>query len=337
MAGVFADSFAHYSISQILRKWTYAQSFSASLVSGRDGRTGLNIVSGLLAITIPHQSTYISGVAMLYTNAPGGTIMEHCHVDQTVVQLKLLSDGTLATYVVDLGGFMGSSIKSLHAGIFYYIEMSSTISGGKGAPITAHTIVKVDGETYLDVTLSYSNINFLTLQQATLNGVKLGQAAGGAGGTTTYNDFYIVNTIGINNTFLGDVIIGAIYAIGDNTNEFSPGLPHFSRINEHIADDDSSTVYSDTVGQYELYTWDTIATFEGTIPFVHYLICARKDKEGLRSIVPIVGGASIEVGGEQFLNQNYLYYKVAMDTDPANGGWTVDVFNNEKFGFKIKT
>ena len=44
MGAVFADSFAHYSISQILSKWTYGSAFNASLVGGRDGRTGLSIV-----------------------------------------------------------------------------------------------------------------------------------------------------------------------------------------------------------------------------------------------------------------------------------------------------
>lgn len=335
MAGVFADSFAHYSFSQILRKWTYATSFNGSLVSGRDGRTGLSIVSGLVTKTVPHQASYISGVAMMYVNAPGGTIMVHTHVNTQVVRLNLLPDGTLAAYIGYISFLIGNSTNALHANTFYYIEMKSSISGGKGDPITATVVVHVDGEEWINQTQSAGNINDLVLQKATMNGVSLGVASFIGG--TIYNDLYVCNTQGANNDFLGDVIIEAIFANGDHTIEFSPAGVHFSRINEQIADDDSSTVFSNTAGQYDIYDWTDIPTFEGTIPFVHYGICARKDKEGLRSIIPIVAGPSVEVGDEQFLNQDYVYYFVPMDSDPADGGWTVDQFNNEIFGFKIKT
>lgn len=341
MAGVFADSFAHYSFAQIFRKWTYSQSFSGQLMSGRDGRQGLGISSGSIAVTIPHQDTQIVGLATKYPGNPGGVILYHTHVDQTIIGVKVLRDGTL-TYTF-LEGFpdqttLGHSDMALQQGIFYYVESKCVISSS-GGKIHVDAELRIDGNPVIVVsgTAATSTIaGSLTLGTATFNGLKLGGAGGP--GFNVFNDLYILDgNSGINDGFLGDIVVEALYPNGDvgGQNNWTGSSPHYAQINEHIPDDDTTKLTSNTVGQDENFEWEDIATFAGTIPFVHYLICARKDDAGIRKVQLTGDTAATPVGSAGYLNESYNYYRTVMDQDPLGGDWSVSGFNGHKFGFKV--
>jgi hypothetical protein len=95
----------------------------------------------------------------------------------------------------------------------------------------------------------------------------------------------------------------------------------------------------------ELYDWEDIAAFTGTIKAVQYSVYARKDDEGARVLQLLEGTTgtntltnAITGLADIYLNDNYDYHHVGVDTSPTTGsGWTVTDFNADRFGYKVGT
>ena len=182
-----------------------------------------------------------------------------------------------------------------------------------------------------------SNLNQLLLQTPTANNHAF--LAVGVNGPSLACDFLFIRCdgTGLVNKFAGDVEISAVFPDADITTQWSStGTPHYSQINEHIPDGDSSYISSNTAGQVDAFNFQPLSPFTGTVIGIHYLAFARKDDEGSRTFTLLVSGVE-PVGCPAFSpSDDYIYFTFAMDADPDTGAaWTPTSFNSKVFGVKL--
>ena len=342
MALKFVDSVEHYDTAHLLKKWTIGG--GGVVAGGRNGQ-GIQLVAGtpFLLKTLDYESTWIIGFAAKFSVI--GPVTSLCflgaplvtHVGTTLAQLTVEADGTVSLY----GGttnLVGNSAGTLvlHDSTWYYFEVKVIYSGA--SPINIHGTVRVNGQTIIDAAGVSTGINSTQLIIQAAKSDYFGFSPQIGSGNITFDDIYVCDGTGsTNNDFIGDVKILAVYPRLDNTTQWSGGAtPQFSLVNEHIPDDDTTYISSSTANQISDFFFDMISSFTGTVPGVQYLIYARKDDEGTRSIKHTVDGAPPMGVPEEFLADLYVYYHIPFDTDPiANAAWTVANFNSRKFGVKL--
>jgi hypothetical protein len=344
MASRFCDSFEHYTTAQqMARKWTLTS--AATIVGGRNGRCAQLGPGSSILKTLTPQTGWTVGWAYQFPGLGGfgQGVLYSCgaigggHALATLATLTLEQDGTLSLYGGNASGtLIGHTTFSLSTQIWFYIEVQTSFSGT--TPISVTATLKVNGNQLLTGTAS-TGINAADIIGGSFSGANwhdFGTTNGLA--AQLIDDLYIVDGTGaINNTFLGDMKIFALYAASDTaTIQWTPSAAgtHFSLVNEAPPDDDTTYVKSNTLNQIDLYNWQPLSAFTGTIPFVHYNLCVRKDDEGTRSFQPVVSGVAQTT--TFYPSDEYNYFLLALDKDPATGlAWTVAQFNVDQHGIKL--
>ena len=348
MALRFVDSFDHYATANIDQKWTLSPT-SVLTTAGRHG-SGMAFTNSAGAIlkTLDFQNFWTVGFAVkgpgvsnnsanIYTLqalTAGGQL-------QDVAWVRINEDLSLSV-VVSGGAIIGTTPAYDWAG-FHYVELQTTLTGT--ATVTAACTLRVNTETV--VTGSHGTdfaASALAPNAAKANVHKFASQFG------TIDDLYIADGGGTTNTsFIGDVTIGVVYPNGDVTTNWtgtgSSTATHYLNINGTNPDDDTSYEYSTNTGSMDLFEWQDIASFSGTVKGVQYSLYARKDDEGARAINMVEGTAgtntltnAITGKVDIYLNDNYDYHHLCLDTSPTTGtGWTVTDFNSSRFGFVVAT
>lgn len=344
MALRFVDSFDHYATANISQKWTSVNALT--VVVGRHGN-GLS-GNGNVTKTLDPQSTWTVGFAMknpgqsggaspmyqLYSLTAGGAI-------SLLVQVQINLDESVS--VITPSGVIGVSPAYDWSG-FHYIELQTTLTGT--ATITASCNLRINTETVVTGALGVGfGASSLAWNAAKANVHFFSPAHDGI-----MDDLYITDGNGGTNTgFVGDVTIGVVYPNGDVTVNWtgtgSSTATHYLNINGTNPDDDTSYEYSTNTGSMDLFDWQDIAAFSGTVKGVQYSLYARKDDEGARVINMVEGTTgthtltnAITSRTDIYLNDNYDYHHLCLDTSPTTGtGWTVADFNAARFGFVVGT
>jgi hypothetical protein len=353
MAGRWAESFYFYAPgavgdpigqAQFLANWT-ANAGNLHIQASALGGQEMQIGAGTTFFkTLDHQSGWCVGLRFK-TSSVGGTLDTTLYTARNngaiLLTLQVNTDGTLIAYAGNHQTVIGVTDFAIHADKWYYIEIDYSLSGTTN--ITATATVRLDGNTSAVISGSgATNVanTSLTSGTATVNNHMLGS---GNSTATTYKDIYICDhNGGVNNTFLGQVTILVVRPNGDVVSQWTPnsGITHFNRVNDSIGADDDTTYVSDgTVGHQDIWDWEDIPGFSGTIKFVEVHMYARKDDEGSKSFQTVVGDTGTEAhSGDFFVSDNYVYYDQCFDTDPATGfAWTRTGFNTKRFGAKVTT
>ena len=352
MAIELIDSFAHSgeqdatpSPIPLTRKWTNISGNGGYYDSTTHVRASGHAMAlvGNINKTLDYVSFRVAGVAYFYPGSSDrGNPIAFLSGGTTLVQLTIEADSTLSVYA---GGTRlantGSSFV-ITTDVYHYYEISVQLGGG--SPITVTAIVNVDGFQRINATgNSTINASSLLVNAALMNGISLGAAEGG-GSTAWAADFYCLNNnntdifgaVTANVNFLGDVSIFALMPVQDVTVQWQavPAVPHhYVNVNEIPPDDDTTYVFTDTVGQKETFLFQPILGFVGTIFGAQLLIYAKKDNEGSRAFQPTIGGTAFS-GLDNYLCDYYTYYLWAMDTN--NGvPWTPTNFNSQDFGAEL--
>lgn len=333
-----ATPYAVGDVESLLRRWT--QIFSSGGV-GAANITGTNRNGRALALgagstvskTLTQKTSWTVGWAF-YANTSGGwgtnDIYQGFNVGSRIFYVRLEPDGTLSIRTAN--AIIHQSTIALHMNTWYYIEVAYSLSGTTDIGVTA--TLYVNGENVAAGTAgSGVNVNTLINQLATIN--RHSFSTGGITGSTYLRDMYILS-----DTTLpwGDVRLGRIMPNGDVTTDWSSTTtPAYTCVNEVPPDDDGSYISSNTVDQKELFDWEDVSPFSGTIKGIQYSILARKDGEGSRAILHTVGAAGSEatVDGPFYVDDNYVWYHVPMETDPTAGAWTIASLNAQRFGVKL--
>jgi len=151
-----------------------------------------------------------------------------------------------------------------------------------------------------------------------------------------YDDIYVCDGSAPNTGFLGDCHIITIYPASDGTHQqWTPnsGTAHYSRVNEHSPDDDTSYVSDNNTGDRDSYHLDTLVGV-GAVKGLQINQYSRKFDSGSRSITPIIRRSGTTYSGTvQALSTSYVDHTQLYDTDPStSAAWTVAGINAGEFG-----
>lgn len=342
----YIDSFDHYSAtSDIFRKWT-SVGFGTSIdPAGRNGQ-GLFVTNGGVNKSTQHGGHKFLGAAFNFRATGGqfgsGVIMQFNHGGSTLMSVNVENDGTVTLHCNKSGNpvFASSDPFSLHQGNWYYIEAEcqvAAVDDGTGTQvIEVFGSVRIDGTERIPLHSAQTVIPVTTLllQSATVNNFGFQGSSTGA----TIDDLYIINDVGPNNTFLGDIQLGVIFPRADVTTQWAPstgGSDLYKMVNELFPDGDTTYIFDNNPGDKAIFQWEEIDAFTGTFTGVQFSVLARKDNEGSRAFQLIIGvGGADGHSTDFYADDSYVYCILPMDQNPAGGNWTVANFNAQVFGVK---
>jgi hypothetical protein len=221
----------------------------------------------------------------------------------------------------------------LFEGVWQYVEIKYVMSGG--SPVLQ---VKIDGVMALNTAGASTSIQ--NAGQPTLcNFLQFGTDSPSS---VMIDDLYICDTSGASfNDFLGDCVVHALLPSGDaGPNQFSQvggtGAGHFTSVNELTPDGDASYLYSNTPGQYELFSVPTLPTDIVDVLAVGVNVIARKQAAGVGTYEAVVNyGGTEEAGSPLAASLGYVSQQTLFQAPPGGGAWTLTGTQTAKFGVKI--
>jgi len=313
--------------------------------TGSRGNPALYIPFGdEISKTISHQATYTSGMRVKVSgsgaNVGGGDLHTFLNNGIILATLRVNNDGTMLLYAGgSLSNIVALSTSALLQSTYYYIEWTFTLTGT--------TNINVAGQIWVNgISVASGNANSgvnnntLISGTTTVNRSMLGAGVSTPGGAY-FTDLYVNNGSGTTNlSIFGDVEIEPLLPNADGgTLQWTPlsGSTHYLMIDENPADGDASYNSDNTPGNYDIYGWQPIPTFTGTVKTVQIRWYARKDDEGTRTFRGNIGTTGTEETTTTYsLSDSYLYYTQSFDTDPATSlAWTQANFNAKKFGIEL--
>lgn len=262
-------------------------------------------------------------------------------------QLQLFLDvstGLLSVYRGLGVTLLCTSSTPITAGLWYYIELQSTIDPTTGS-ITLHQN-GISVATFSGNTRQTANSNV----QQSLLGCDGGLSIGNVNGASAlynvdFDDYYICDNAGsVNNTFLGDIRVAGILPSGAGTNTnltiggSSPAGTNFGSVNENPENGDVTYVTSNVVSTYDTYTYGSLPASASQILAVVSTPVARKDDAGARSLSTRIrsGGTEADSPTSAPLTTTYRIPEIIMELNPVTGiAWSVANVNAVQAGPKI--
>ena len=249
------------------------------------------------------------------------------------VQVRITSTG-LIRISNSAGTTIATGTTVINTATWYFIELKVVIAGASGT-----VEVKLNGAAEIASTTGNFGSSSIDNIAPTV------EAYGTAGVTQEYDDIYVLDTTGSDNTtFLGDVHVETIYPATDSAtnDQWTPdtGTNSAARVNEHTGtypDGDTSYIFSSTVNQKTTFDMDTLASLTGTVYGVQTNLYARKDDAATRQIAPVVrqGGSDFD-GTNAALAITYSEYTQIYENDPSDSAdWTISKVNSAEFGVKL--
>jgi hypothetical protein len=350
MALLFLDGCdLHATNADILRRWTSASSGTNVDVVTNGGRFGGGCIR-LRTVTADETVSKTFTSPITGTTIAGGAIRLVPNVTSSTNNSRLLqfldSGGTvhltLAWSSTDLlfrlyrgttgGALLGTSTATFLSDVWGYLEMKATIADSGGI-----CVVRLDGATIINFTGDTRNAG--TAEVATVRFSSHFQSNDRY--DLRLDDVYICDGSGSrNNDFLGDVRVSTLRPDADTTvADFTPdsGSTRFNRVNENIADGDTSYVESSTVGHKDLYEIANLSLTPTAIHAVQLATVARKTDSGSRTLRAIArSGTTTQNGATRTLGTSYVLYDDILETDPATAGdWSQSAVNGLRIGVEV--
>ena len=347
MSLIYVDGFDDNMLTQ---KWT-AVVGSPTTPSGRNGN-GLHLlapssnstskVSKQVAAADEH-ATFIVGFAykpanVTSTPATNSTYGLVAFLSDSLATSHLTlcpnADGTVSVRRGGIAGtVLGTSVVSLTAGVFQYIEMKATLHDSTGI-----VTVKLNGTAIITLTgQDTKNAGTKTV----FDGFGMG-VMGGIGSTTDYDDLYLCNGAGsVNNDFLGDVAVETLLPSGNGSNSQFVGSDGNSTDNYLLVDEStpSSTDYagSATSGNKDSYAMADLSRATGTVFGVVANPWVGNSDAGAQNFKHVCkSSGTTDVGTSTAINTTYQPYQKVYELNPDSAGaWTVTTVNAAEFGAQV--
>ena len=354
MALVYIDGFDTYQTGDILKRWTESNGSPAITSGGRTSQL-LELSSGeYVYLGVSSQTTYIVGFAFKVSTLPT-TISNFLAFSNTADQcyLALTSTGalearrsTVASH--SAGGTSSTSLATTAGGViaentWYYIECRCLLSDTVG-----EFDARVNGVTVLETA-------DLSIRDTSYNSTAIVSIGLGYNANTAYiDDLYICDTSGsVNNTFLGDVTVEALFpqtdAVAAGTHEdftCSTGADQGAMVDESSSDfpdEDTTYITSSTDTHRSTFNYPDLSVASADIFGVQVNICAKKSDTGTRTYTSAIRSGGSDYDGETELSKTVapsdsayatgvFLHEVNPDTSTA---WTVSGVNGAEFGVLI--
>ena len=333
MALRFLDSYDHY--TDIAQKYVLGHSNDSISSGGRFGNClQASFRNAGPTLLVDAQSTWIVGFAWKYSS-PTLTAPVMLFNDAGTNQSGLWIDsatGLLQAYRNNGTTFLGAGTIPIALNTWTYIEVKITIHNSTGVFVT-----RVNETT--DINLS--SIDTQQTANATSNQFQIVQ--GGSGNWAWWlDDLYICDgTGGVNDDFLGDVRIQAIFPNGNGNSSQLVGSDANSTDNYLLVDETvpstSDYVESSTPTDKDTYTYGNVTPTTGTVYGVQILPYAAKTDAGVRSIQAVArhSGTEEDTGTDMILSTSAQYFVDTRDTKPGGGSWSISDVNAAEFGVKV--
>lgn len=326
------DGFDTYtSIAQAAaRGWSNSGGGSTT---GRFGGLGTNSGNGWWRFLPSSYQTVVAGVACKLSG-PGSVVL--ALLDSGTYQFYVQITGSGALQVVRGDGtILATSTSGLIAGgVWFYLEAKVKIHGSTGT-----YAIRLNGGAVPGLPDATAQ-NTQNSANASVNEIGFGP---GASGNQVIDDLYVCDTAGsVNNDFLGDVKIEAIFPNGDgNSSQWvgsdSNSINNSLLVDEATPNDDTDYVASSTSGNKDTYAMGNLTTAAGTVLAVQPAAWARKDDAGNRLIVNVARLSGVEVDSTLpfALGASYGFCAEIRETKPGGGAWSLSDVNAAEFGVKV--
>lgn len=334
MVLVFADSFDHYTTAQALRKWTTAGAHSI----GAGGRFGSGAIlagggggSSRKTCTNASGDTIIVGFAYKPGAFATGDRLFYIGIGGVAQATITVTPTGRVTVLLGAGAVLVTSSVALSVGVWSYIECKIKLANAGGTVelrIDGATVGTFAGDTQAAATATWDEIGW-------------GQTAV-ACAAGTIDDLVVCDGSGaVNNSFVGDCRVEALYPTGaGTTTAWTPSAgANWSTVDENPATDDTDYNASSTATQVDTFAASDLTPAAGTVVGVQYVIQARKDDAGSRTVRPVVrtAGADYEVGADLAVPSSYGMLLTPQDVNPATGvAWSIAGVNGAEIGYILK-
>lgn len=345
MALLFADSFDHYSDSQITRKWDARNSpgggptFTIGAAAGRNSTAGVGTsASGaqdpyIKKAIASGPATIVLGFACKVANLPSSTRQLCSFFDNGTkhVDARMRADGLIE--FTRNGTVLGTSSIGVNAGQYNYFEIKATINDTTGVGV-----VKINGVTVINL----SGVDTRNGANAVVNEVYLPSDAVGALVpilSASFDDVYILDTTGAtNNDFLGDVQVRAIFPTGaGNYTQWTPSAgSNWQNVDDNPPNDDTDYNSESTAADKDSFVFGDVTPASGTVYAVAVNLHARKDDAGTRTIRSLARLSGTDAFGVNVnITTSYTNYQQVMETKPGGGAWSITDVNNSEYGYEL--
>jgi hypothetical protein len=337
---LLGDGFDNYDVG--LQRWTIGSEFHASdpisssysrhafgkgaFMNGRScaielpdgGRTAIimecamRLVSGGFQPQLP----WISYFKMDVTN------FVHCQVRLSESRHPYFTRGENGAVI---GGPAVGPTRVIEIGNWYWIQFYASIHASTG-------VMKlwVNGDPWLEV--SNVNTRHSGASSNIIDGLQL---------STAFGIEMAVDDVAIQDGLLGEfqgdmIVLGKRPIAAGYITDFTPigDTPNFECVDEHVADEDTTYVTSDVVGERDSYIIEDITEVPDTsiVLGVQQAVRHRKDQPGPRSLIPFVRVDTDETLGEERFPSETSYLTTielpqTLQPDGVSAWGTVATFN----------
>jgi hypothetical protein len=213
--------------------------------------------------------------------------------------------------------------------VWYYLEVKVTIGDAPDGVAS----LRINGVAELTQT----GLDTRNAGNATANIVKMG---GWAAATTYLDDLYICDGTGAaNNDYLGDIKVECLLpsADGATVDWTASAGADYTTVDEALQNSDTDYISSSTANQVDTFAMGNLATTAGTIKGVQYLLMARKDDAGSRSVAPVARPVSTDrVGATVSVADTYAYVREIAELNPEDtAAWEIADINGMEYGVKL--
>ncbi len=380
MTLILGDGFDHYPTNKLLSKWdgsfgdptgafpqvTGGGGISIDTLFGRLGSQGIKIAGGSPGLTknlLAPISTYgFAGVALFVPSYSVGGFRRELFGfydpptggSQAAIKLMLENDGSLSLRTGDFNGGYSAPIDTtlpgrIVAGTWAYIEIKAKIHNTLG-----EIQVRINESVVNWIGAGAASFTGNTRRNGTNNYFTTIGLGGGAGTTTEgwgqayYDDFYLCDDQGaINNSYLGDVQLQAIYPNGvGNLTQWTidgsaPAPTNWEGVDETAPDDAVTFNKSNIVGNTDMYQMQDISATASGVKGLLMNYRIMKDDATARQYSPMVkdvlsGGVNVAVATRTTPFGAYTNQQDVSQVSPQTGVlWTVAQVNAMEAGIKV--
>lgn len=291
----------------------------AALITGFAFKYEASVLSKICAFEWDNRLGTVTRQMIVYANAEGG------------ISLSIDGGNTLLA---------ASSPNIIFPGVWQYIEMKYTPNKTVG-----QIIVKIDGQTciqYDGPTSPNTTPNQVNMIEFYSTGSDWGNGqAKGTNGLKLYDDLYVLDTLGSGfNTFLGDVVVHSVPIIADqgpnSLSQFGGSAGHFSAVDEWPPNEDESYLYTNTVGDREMFTIGALPDNIIDVLAVSTHVRGKKDAPGQSAVKLVTKYSSYEsVSVAKPLAVQYVTKNQFLEQCPDGTGWTKAKAQSVVVGFEV--
>ncbi|MEO5965229.1 MAG: hypothetical protein ABIR11_07165 [Candidatus Limnocylindrales bacterium] len=345
MALVFGDSFDHYNIADILKKWTSKNAalnsdigpayalppHGSGLVIG--GSSGSYIEKTLPAT----QETFIAGVWFRISSfATVSAIMTF--IDGSTEHVSVRYDNTAHLTFTRNGTVLATSSSTMSVDTWYHIEVKVTIGDTADSP-TGRYQVQVNGTATGWIADSGTGVDTRNAGNKYITGVRLNcftNASAALG--PRFQDFYILNTTGsVAVDFLGPCRFQVIRptGVGNSAQWTGNYADNWQNVNDFFGDSDSTFNQHSTAGGTDLFTMGDVPA--GTVHALQHVLMARQDAGAARTVRPKTRISATNYSGTSIATAaSYVFITEPVSVSPATSAqWTAAEVNAAEFGYEL--